>query len=246
MAIFYVYLKWDRESNKASTDRGRYLLICESRYVADELFRALQIAIDRNARLRFTTLDRRTPQMWFFDSIDAYPWNSITTVLCEKYFMTNFGSRVITQTLPCASGRVGQEIPIIPASEGPDWVHGGAYYIRNKRRPGQYWYHVNGDIHISNTEMSKFRIHGVGFPEKERKVLIRSDRIVICPVENISAIGSVGREPGSNRLVVSETQSIWGFGDFVDGFKGSWGWKGGSQQFVTWAGDGCGDEWELC
>lgn len=245
MAIFYVYVKWDRASNKSSAERGRYLLICESRYVADELFRGLQIAKTQDGRLRFTSLDRRTPQMWSFDSIDTYPWNSISTVLCEKYFMTEFGSKVMTQILPCASGSVGNEWPIIPTSEGPDWVDGGAYYIRNKRRPGLHWHHFRGDIYVSNTEMTKFRIYRVGFQEGERKVLIRSDCVIICPVE-ITPKGSIGREPENNRLVVSETQSIWGFGDFLDRFKGSWGWKGASHQFVTWTGDGCGDEWELC
>lgn len=247
MTIFYVYLKWARESDGLSTESGRHLLTCESRYVADEFFRELQTAKHTDGRKRFASLERETPQLWYYDSIDKEPWFTINDTLRGNTFLSDFGSKIISQILPVAKGGVGREWPIIPLVHGPDWVHNGAYFIRNKRRPEQYWHHMEGYIHVSNTQMTKFRVRGVDFAGSERKVLIRSDRVEISLLEDDIGAVYIEKEPGSNRLSVCGSGREWKFSELLGGFRGKWGLRGNmGHEFVTWTKGDDGDEWELC
>lgn len=42
MTLYYVYMHWFRKTKEAGDSWSRDFLTCESRYVADEFFRACQ------------------------------------------------------------------------------------------------------------------------------------------------------------------------------------------------------------
>jgi hypothetical protein len=67
--IFYVFLKWSPNNNSAAARNGRYMLCLDSRYEADELFRAMQgLQTKNNKGPLFPLLTRQSPQFWCYDS----------------------------------------------------------------------------------------------------------------------------------------------------------------------------------
>lgn len=239
MTLFYVYVNIIH----GLTSSSRILLTCESRYVADELFRKLQVTKNRNGALWFPSLARSTPQFWYFDTTTYSPdmTGSFVPVLRSDAFLPEFRSKVMTKYLGDGNDRT-LEWPIIPVTDGPDWVHNGIYCIRNKRRPNRYWTCDGGFVNVSDTKQDKFQIRGVGFTATEFKVLIRSDRVQISPV---AAYGGKMLHIGmkDELLIASATPGGWTFGELLGGFKES---GADSLRQVKWATDNDGDDWELC
>lgn len=255
MGLYYVFMKWKRDNDTRSSISARILLTCESRYVADELFRDLQTVQRSDGRFRFTRLERKTPQFWVYDTIDD-PGSVLADVL-GTVLLPKFGSTVMSVLLNDGGGR---DWPIAPIVEGPDWVNGGSYFIRNKRQPNLYWYHFNGEIHVSERQKTKFRVIAVGKPELAKDaVLIGSDEVEIHPIETGSPNSmilyvSTGGENISNKLLVSGAQKSWKLNKLRDSFGTTWEQKGGSesiQELVTWCDpsnleNSNADHWELC
>jgi len=62
--LFYVFMKWSNATDhERSAKHCRFMLCLNSRYEADELFRALKDLKDDNTP-RFTTLTRTSAQFW--------------------------------------------------------------------------------------------------------------------------------------------------------------------------------------
>lgn len=246
MSIFYVYMKWYRASDSGCSTRGRLIVACESRYVADELFRALTTVKSRDGKIRYNFLDRKTPQFWSYDTTDSSPWHAFEDVLGSA-LLPEFGTSVMP-LLP-HEGRDSHPCLVIPIVIGPDWVHNGSYFIRNKRQPDLYWYHLDGNIHVSRRQKTKFRISGARFEKDDRTILIRSDLVEICPLEkNVLRLQYINGTTNHDKLSVSGSPGGWRFGDFLGGFGTIWEGQGEmAQEFVTWTSNGKdGDEWELC
>ncbi|KZS90183.1 hypothetical protein SISNIDRAFT_479574 [Sistotremastrum niveocremeum HHB9708] len=177
---FYVYLKWSSPTN---IHRADY----ESRYAADEFFRALQELDDRHGKPRFTLLKRSSAQFWCYDTAEGDPWWLIVRILRDNAIPeANF--KIMSTILQDAAGD-GRPWHFIKPVDGPDWTNGSTFFIRNKRQPNLYWSvsEVTPDatIVISDTQNSKFRISGVDRDPKDReKVLIRGDRVTISPASS--------------------------------------------------------------
>lgn len=140
------------------------------------------------------------------------------------------------------SSDTSPEWPIIPVVDGPDWVHNGAYFIRNRQRPDRHW-HISGyNIVVSETKRSKFYIRRVAFAQDGLKTLIRSDRIQIHPAEKIfDSHLTIGMS--QNRLYRTHMPGEWQFGELLGGFKES---GSAMERFVVSTAGDDGDDWELC
>lgn len=239
MPIFYVYLNWYSDSNPNSAGYHRQLLICESRQIADEFYRSLEVS-ETGGRKWFTVLQRSTPQLWQYDSSDG--WVAVIGFLRTRA-NAQFARKIISVLLNDAGGR---DWPIIPVHEGPDWVNNGTYFIRNRRQPEQYWYYSAGYLLVSTTEKTKFRVRGKAFAKEDPKVLIDSDLV------NVSLAGCAkpkvyfSKQTGTNKLTMSTDGNDWRFGDFRTGFGSVNHCDGMMERVITWADDDDGDEWELC
>lgn len=67
--VFYVFLKWSSDNEWKASNHGRYMLLLNSRYDADELFRAMQgLRTENGENLLFSVLTRQSPQFWCYDS----------------------------------------------------------------------------------------------------------------------------------------------------------------------------------
>lgn len=149
----------------------------------------------------------------------------------------------------------GRDWSVAPTVEGPDWVHNGTYFIRNKRQPNLYWYHFNGEINVSERQKTKFRVVRTAFETDKQTVIIGSDTVEIFPIESGNAKStiqyvSIGNN-GSNKLLVSGVPKPWTFSDLRNRFGTIWEQKGDSssiQELVTWSNpeNDDGDHWELC
>lgn len=245
MTIFYVYMKWHRATTRENSRIGRILLICESRYVADELFRALQtVRGGNNGHLRFSLMERRTPQFWSYDTYNDERWDAIVDILGTTSLLPQFGTSVMCTLLHDWGGRV---LNIIPAVDGPDWIHNGNFFIRNKRQPNLYWYNSEGSIQVSDKQKTKFRIRATKFKKDDQVVLIRSDTVEILMFDNSCHPSYLNRGVGCKNLHLSLESREWKFGDFLGGFGTTWEKKGNTmQELVTWTDDEDGDNWELC
>ncbi|KAI5855941.1 hypothetical protein BZA05DRAFT_390117 [Tricharina praecox] len=198
MALHHVYMEQVRvpTSGLRSDNLARYgriFLTCESRYVADELFRALhdvaQSAPHSTAgpiRPMFVLLDRRTPQFWIYDTEEPTTLTLLDNVLRRPTDLwRNFRRSVIVQS--CFQGCFDSFplFPIIPAVEDPDWVHGRMYCIRNRRQRHQYWFfdgdgdYDDGTIYVSNTHRSRFRIERVDLQPGNANIVYRSTPVII-------------------------------------------------------------------
>lgn len=240
MTIFYVYLNGTYIIPSLATINC-VLLTCDSRYVADELFRKLPtVQLQTNVN-SFESLSRKTPQFWYFNTTDESqdPGMMILNALSAHDSLSEFRLNVMPKILTYANDHT-RSWPIIPIVPGPDWVHNGVYFIRDKRLPNRYWNFVMGRVYVSSTNMSRFKIIAVAFAEEESKVLIRSDLVRIHPL--IAGAGNfldVG-EDGDMVLRASLEAGKWTFGELLGGFK-----EGGTGAIeLTWSDDG--DDWELC
>lgn len=135
---------------------------------------------------------------------------------------------------------------------GPDWTNGSTFFIRNKRQPNLYWSVPvatrDAAIVISDTQKSKFRIHGVDLDLKDRdKVLIRSDRVTISPVSSEKAVRTMYVGPSkceTDVVVLGGDKKEWKFGDLFGGFGTTWNAEVRAE-LLTY-NEAEGDEWELC
>jgi hypothetical protein len=150
---------------------------------------------------------------------------------------------------------------------GLDWISGNAFFIRNRREPTLFWFvHDDNTIRASHQDRTKFRItcyndQGVN----ERKVLIRSDQIIIRSLQR-PAVGRISApttvksgENGRLELGINETGKQWHFGNFINTFGVQAGDEHDTQGNVTRmsgryvtvmnkdpnAEQDWGDEWEL-
>lgn len=248
MSLFYVYMRWYKESDSRSGFWARQLLTCESRYVADEFFRALQTIKTADGRLRFTLLDRKTPQFWRYDTVDGDPWVTISNILCHGDLPTSIRGRVMSTLLHDGLDRFWPIAPVIP---GRDWVNNGLYYIRNIRQPNIYWY-VSGDgsIIASDAQKTQFRVRGTEFGKDEPKILIREDYIQLAiPPQPGSSKWEYPRP--SNNLLISATESTdwkFKFRNLLENFGAIYKRDEvvGVVELVTWNDEGGQDQWELC
>lgn len=244
MAIFYVYLKWAPPSGSGSAESGRLLLTCESRYVADEFFRKLQVARNADGVKFYTLLSRTTPQFWSYATIGAEPWWTVTTILGTT-LLEEFGEKIMVQILPSSKTTQARGWPILPTLDGPDWVNNGAYFIRSKRQPNLYWHQAGDYIHVSGTQMTKFRVRAVDFgvDDEKGKVLVGSDRVVISPIGTATPL-FMGKMPGFKNVWVSQDEQEWRFDSLRGGFKIAWGLPGSAA--LQWTNIDDGDDFVLC
>lgn len=241
MAIFYAYINGTRFVDGVPGISTRVLLTCESRYVADELFRFLESLQHQDGSEWFASLSRRTPQFWHFDTYDDNPHTTIMHVLTSNRFLYEFRTTVMPKSLGNSSD-TSPVWPIIPVVDGPDWVHNRAYFIRTRQRPDRYWHMSGVDIVVSETKRSKFHIRRVAFAKDGLKSLIRSDRIQIHPLEKyFDSLLPIGMS--QNRLTRTRTPGDWQFGKLLGGFKES---GSAGERFVESTVGDDGDDWELC
>lgn len=244
MTLFYVYLKWAPASDPRSEDIGRLLLTCESRYVADEFFRKLQVARNEHGVKFYTLLHRTTPQFWSYAGIGESPWWTFITIL-GTVLREEFGEKIMAQILPDLHSSQVRSWPILPTLDGPDWVNNGTYFIRCTRQQNLFWHHAGDYVHVSGTQKTKFRVRAVdfGIDDEKGRVLIGSDRVVISPVES-SDLLFVGKMPGYKNVWVSQEKQEWRFDSLLGGFKISWGIRGNAA--LQWTDIDDGDDFVLC
>ncbi|KAL7272927.1 hypothetical protein RUND412_004248 [Rhizina undulata] len=246
MTIFYVYMRWHRENDSASAKLGRILLTCESRYVADELFSALQTVKGSDGRLRYNILERRTPQLWLYDTPDGGRWDTIINILGTKSLLPQFKPTVMAMLMNDWGGR---DWPIIPAVVGSDWIHNGTFFIRNKRQPNLYWHCFDGSIFVSDSRKTKFRIGSSNIEQSLRKVMIRDDEVQIRTLDNRYNPSFVTRGiNGDSALqVCSDSSQRWPFRNFLNRFGTRWeNIDNVNRERVIYTEGEDGDEWELC
>lgn len=249
MSLFYVYMRWVRERDNNRGEKCRHLLTFESRYVADEFYRAIQTQLRTNNRaLLFPILERDTAQFWRYD-YEGDANNAIAETLRNVRLPDTVQGRVMSALLPEAGGRGWA---VAPVQAGKDWLHNRWYFIRNIRDPSLYWVsRGNNRIEVSDSQRTKFRIRGTEFRNDERKVLIRSDKIRIeLPADSAPAPTFVSKMV-DNNVVLAPDSGAWAFkfGDLLGNFGTSWDIPPGAEEvreFLTWSDNGDLDDWELC
>ncbi|KAK6585137.1 hypothetical protein PZA11_001864 [Diplocarpon coronariae] len=244
MGLYYVYAKHTRKGDTLRDYYGRYLLTFESRQVADEFWRALKELKTAAGVQRFTTLHRSTPQFWCYDAPEA--WFAIHNVLQED---DAWGQKVIHALMSNWDATVNWNV-INRVVEGSDWLNGGAFFIRNKIVPSQFWYADGSAIVPSTERRTKFVVRGTAFhKEDDEQVLIRSDKVVIEVAESTSSdrILFVGHDHGNGILTITADKSEWNFKDFFESFAAKFYTESGKnteKEYVLYA-PGFNDEWEL-
>jgi hypothetical protein len=235
MPLFFVYIQWSRNPLI-----HRSLLVCQSRYLADELFRALEERKLRGTeQLLFSVLERATPQLWFYDSIDGSGWDAIEDFLREKPLQ--FLSTVMISRIPDGDSG-GWALPIIPIDDRPDWVHNGTYYIRSTRQPNIYWERRTDYIYPSIDPKTKFRVRLTGTAKS--KVLVRDDEVDIHIAETNSLTDIKCETNSEKRVITSADPTTWKFGDLIGGFRT--GRERLGSDCIVWTTEKDGVEWELC
>lgn len=248
MSLYYVYMHLARYRKTEVGARGwsSYLLTCESRYVADELFRAYQDLKDSHGQPRFTKLERSNPQFWIYDATGSNPLSAPTDVLWGSPLPPSVDGRVIPTVLCHSSAHEWSIPPIVP---GRDWVNGNTYYVRSIRQPNLYWYSTSGGVVVSSGgPQTKFRVVGTDLGS-DKRVLIRSDVVRLeipqtnpvqylrCGVDN-----SLRFAPGGEDWTFRFEDLLGKFGIRWLGAEGSW-----KKGHVKWDAGGVDqDEWELC
>ncbi|KAG0635465.1 hypothetical protein HOY80DRAFT_443222 [Tuber brumale] len=244
--IFYVYIKYIRETDTRRADWGRHLLTFESRWAADELFRGLQTLKNAAGANRYSKLQRVNPQLWYYDTIDGDPWWTIIYVQRENG-LPEFNYKFMSVILGDADS--GRNWPVFSnPTIGPDWTSGKNFYIRNRRQPDLYWYRDSGRVVVSTTRRTKFRIKDVD--DDSERVLIRKDKVTIEPVDGLGDTAGyyVAKGVEGQKLIVGLVRETWQFSELFDGIGVTWSAEEGfvtGTQFATSAPD-AGDEWELC
>jgi hypothetical protein len=258
--IYHVYAKYSSGDQTRSAIYGRYLLTCNSRYDADELFRAM-LDLRINGSPFFTKLTRQSPQFWSFDGLRAH---DCIMAIQKEGLVRDFMDLVSAVYL--SNGDQTVNWSTVPNQvTGPDWVSDGTYFIRNRRQPNLYWWVHDTHIHTSEQRRTKFRIrHEIPISTSQPSVLIRKDKVTVAAVtetvtsasvkENGAKYVSIRKIRGkSNCLVLATTPQTWVFGDLINGQVGvRWGNEIEEEKdqspkpLVVFAPDGGGDEWELC
>lgn len=107
---------------------------------------------------------------------------------------------------------------------GPDWISGGAFFIRNRREPTLYWFvHKDNTIRASHEDRTKFRIASFNNQNvNEKNVLIRDDPIIINALRRPN-VGQVNTTITSSRcsrlkLGINNTGKHWKFEIFINTF----------------------------
>jgi hypothetical protein len=253
MSLYYVYLRWYKEKDSRCGQWARQILTCESRYVADEFFRACKELKDNRGRSRFTRLERNNPQFWLYDTTDGDPWMSLFDILGANLGMPDsVKGRIMPTLLHDGPSRIWDAAPVIP---GRDWVHNCSYFIRNIRQPELYWSldPSSSTILVSDKQKTKFRVSAVQFGRDDKnKVLIRSDIVRLSLPNNPAAVGAT-----AHVRVATDSGVICGadageftfrFGDLLGNFGSKWAAHpaGDAREFLTWSEQGEQDDWELC
>lgn len=245
MTIFYLYLNWFGSLDRKFANQELYLLTCESRYVADEFFRALKGLRSSGRKRWYMLLERKTPQLWCFTPIDDKRHYPFAAALARSDLL-KFRPTVMWQLLSNGESLSPHYPPIIPPLDGPDWVNNGTYFIRNKRQPKLYWYHVGSYIRVSDTRKTKFRIRDVDLDGDDESVLVRSDVVEISLLDNGTNEMFLVKSK-SGRLMISLDPRQWGFHRFLDGFGTMWKNEGDVEfEYVIATDADEADEWELC
>ena len=152
-------------------------------------------------------------------------------------------------------------------AQGPDWISGGAFFLRSRRQPQLYWCVHQSYVHLSTDRRSKFRIDiipGDGEEDpKGKKVFILSDRVMVTVVQETHSgyLGDkkyVGVEDfdseKTSRLALVSRPHPFTFDELVRSLVGV-RWEeqrdaGGNvvEQRPTLApmSEGGAEEWELC
>ncbi|KAI5839470.1 hypothetical protein DFP73DRAFT_561060 [Morchella snyderi] len=250
MSLYYVYMRWFSKANQGSGSGGRQLLTCESRYVADEFFRACQDLKDNRGHPRFTRLERSAPQFWIYDTADEQPWTALVDILNKSPLPASVEGKVMSILLNDGMYRDWSIAPVVP---GRDWVNGNMYFVRNIRQPDLYWFDNGaGQLYLSNGgHKTKFRVVGTDLGS-DKRVLIRSDFVRLeVPQTNDSPTKHI-RSEGNNRLACTTAGGgdwKFKFGDLLGKFGTRWIGRDalGIHGAVTWGeGEDQADEWELC
>ncbi|KAA8915047.1 hypothetical protein FN846DRAFT_770585 [Sphaerosporella brunnea] len=248
--VYYVFLKWASTNNAVeAANNGRFMLCFNSRFDADELFRAMQGLLMANRDPLFTVLDRRSPQFWCFTSPEGYGafWNFQNRNELPQF--KNVFSAILLNDLG------GRDWPVIPNPiAGPDWVSGGEFFIRNRRQPSIYWCVYADDAHLyaSDTRRTKFIVQTTASNLRNPAVMVRDDKVTIQTIPEtignvacdcVSAYVAIG-DPKGNSLTLSNVAYEWKFGGLLNKNVG-----------VKWESDDTarlmhmplrgGDEWEL-
>ncbi|PUU78690.1 hypothetical protein B9Z19DRAFT_1083365 [Tuber borchii] len=245
--IYYVYMKYTRETDIHRADNGRHLLTFQSRWDADELFRSLQALKTSTGASRLSTLKRVSPQFWCYDAIDGEPWSNIINVQRENV-LPEFNYKFMSVILAKAASDHCSWPVFANPTIGPDWVSGKTFYIRNRRQPSLYWYSADYLIFISTDRRTKFCIKDKSYDGE--RVLIRKDEVTIQPVGSFGTpIGKYVIKSGDGEvLTVGSTRQIWDFSDLFDSVGVTWADEtefSPETQFAT-SLPKLEDEWELC
>lgn len=248
MVLYYVYVHLNSPSLGVENFCDyRYILTCESRYQADEYFRAFE------ARMR---LKRISAQFWEYENVESLR-NTITQA---ANIDSSIHKGIMLSSLPKMGERNG--FVQVPAEAGRDWLSGRAYFIRNVRQPDIYWYHPAGGedrILASRWQKTKFFVRLAEADENEKgTVLIRSDRIRISTISP-QAMGMLVRMGEDNRMVMVKPSAVavgvagsdkdFRFKDLLGTFGTEWECKNGvPYEYVTWGDPSVMhlDDWELC
>ncbi|KAF1998463.1 hypothetical protein P154DRAFT_602891 [Amniculicola lignicola CBS 123094] len=256
MTLHYVYVVWRRLSHEQGTNWGRFMLTFESRYVADEFYMAMATLRRSDGSPRFVTFSRAGAQLWTFDSNaePQDPWWALMYVHLSG-ILKPFKERMIHTYLSDGnhSQRFDWPVIAIPA-EGPDWVDGGAFFVRNKRQRTRYWFCApDGSIHVSTTHQTKFRIRRAAGTSGQastlaagdlKQILIRKDMVTVQAIGSLFYVSI----PASGRLAQTAALVTWSFGRFFAGLGARWeaDSAGVERLYVVGTNEDEGDEWELC
>ncbi|KAK4248984.1 hypothetical protein C7999DRAFT_30515 [Corynascus novoguineensis] len=254
--IYYVVLKLISPNKEASARWGRYHLSFPSRYDADEFYRTLQ-TLKRGDVPYFTNLSRHSPQFWGYDSVDGH--NSIYNVLVQG-LVDDFRERLSGSFIHNFDN--GAFSAISNLVNGPDWLDGAYFYIRNRHQPSLYWWVQGQRGHASERRRTKFRIQlcekvpGINEKLKSPVVLIRKDRVYVevvpeagMPTESRKYLGIV-----DNCVMLSSTAYPWIFENLLCKQIGV-RWRGEKAQsgddvskdpFLMPIGEPGAEQWELC
>ncbi|KAL2195535.1 hypothetical protein P885DRAFT_78977 [Corynascus similis CBS 632.67] len=196
--IYYVLLKSISPHKETCVKWGRYHLSFPSRYDADEFYRTLQ-TLKRGGVPYFTSLSRHSPQFWGYDSADGH--DSIKNVMLNG-LVEEFRERLSGSFIHNFDNGTFSAIPDMV--NGPDWLDGGYFYVRNRHQPSLYWWVHGQHVHASEKRRTKFRIQlcekvpDINENLKSPVVLIRKDRV---HVEVVPEAGMPTAVTGSRKYL---------------------------------------------
>lgn len=152
---------------------------------------------------------------------------------------------------------------------GPDWLSGGYFYIRNRRQPSLYWWVHGQHVHASENRRTKFRIQLCepvpDINNQSPVVLVRKDKVQVEVVPETATLTyamdsrkylCIPDDLSQNTIacvMLSSTPYPWTFENLVCKQIGL-RWRNGTQDsggisedpLLVLAGEPGADEWELC